>query len=147
MLPLPGVIERHPEAYSISIARYAKGKYIIAPRDSRDGFMGPAGLCARDLNLKYVNRSSGYTASPSQVRKFEALYHACATPSFDRWLQGYPIRTNDLVDILTPVIIQVVNDSGLRAVHYTRGEKVISRQMLGDEADARRLYAAASMEI
>lgn len=61
-----------PGIYLVHRAKYAKGKYIIRPLDSRDGFKGRSNWAIDDLRLHYVNRSHGYTASPAQVRKFIA---------------------------------------------------------------------------
>ncbi len=71
---LPAIASRHPEAYAIIIAPYAKGKYVIRPLDSRDGWKGTASHACDELNLKYVHRSRGYTASPGQAKRFEDIY-------------------------------------------------------------------------
>jgi len=71
---LPAIVNRNPTAYTIHPARYAKGKYVIQPLDSRDGWKGDASYACDELNLKYVHRSHGYTASPAQAERFQALY-------------------------------------------------------------------------
>jgi hypothetical protein len=86
---LPDINERHPEAYTIHAARYAKGKYVIFTLDREEDYRGLAGGIAQAMNLKWVNRSHGYTASPTQVRKFEDAYHEMATPPFEKWRDGY----------------------------------------------------------
>lgn len=77
---MPRVDSRHPAAYIITPALYARGKYVIRPLDSVAGYKGLAGRLADELRLKWVNRSRGYTASAAQVRKFEDGY--------ERWLAG-----------------------------------------------------------
>lgn len=70
----PEIVNRNPTAYTIRRAQYAKGKYVIQPLDSRDGWKGDASYACDELNLKYVHRSHGYTASPAQAERFQALY-------------------------------------------------------------------------
>lgn len=61
-------------AYEIYPARYAKGQMVIRPLDSSDGYKGRASYLCDALNMKWVNRSRGYHASPTKVRRFERLF-------------------------------------------------------------------------
>ena len=62
--------------YTISPAPYAKGKLIARPADSVSGFKGRASFLIEALGGKYVNRSRGYTMSPTAVEKLAALSKA-----------------------------------------------------------------------
>jgi len=63
--------------YSISLARYAKGKLIVSPTRDGTGYKTRAARLIGDgLNCRWVHRGSGYVASPTQVKKFEKLYAA-----------------------------------------------------------------------
>lgn len=62
--------------YSITPARYAKGKLIIRTT-SNGGYKSRACRLAGDgLNLPYSHRSGGYTASQGQADRFERLFQA-----------------------------------------------------------------------
>lgn len=76
MTALPDFPNPYPNAFLIGMARYAKGKYVVRPTDSRDGFKGPASYAADTVKAKWVNRSGGYTMSPAQVKRFIAAYEA-----------------------------------------------------------------------
>jgi len=73
-------------AYRITDARYAKGKKVIQPLDSREGMKGRASWLAEAVGGRWVHRSKGYTVSPAAAEKFEKLYAA----SFDGGL-GRPV--------------------------------------------------------
>ena len=56
--------------YTISPARYAKGKVIVkAP--GKGGFKTNVGSIAEESGGKYTNRERGYVMSPTQAKKFE----------------------------------------------------------------------------
>ncbi len=61
--------------YSISEARYAKGKMVIHCPSS-DGYKTHAGYLAEQVGGRYVGRSRGYHVSAKQAAKFERLYAA-----------------------------------------------------------------------
>jgi hypothetical protein len=60
--------------YTVFPAHYSKGNFIIRPTDSAGGFKSRASYLCDKLNMRWVNRSRGYVASPSKLRKFEKLY-------------------------------------------------------------------------
>jgi len=61
------------EAYTITPARYAKGKMVIhAP--STDGYKTRAARLAEYVGGRYVGRSNGYVVSSSAAKRFEALF-------------------------------------------------------------------------
>jgi hypothetical protein len=64
------------KSFLIIDARYAKGKMIIQPLDSKDGYKGRASYLAEALNGKWVHRSGGYTVSPAAADKFLKLFKA-----------------------------------------------------------------------
>ena len=63
-------------SYLIGDARYAEGKKVIQPKDSRDGFKGRASYLAEALGGRWVHRSHGYVISPAAAQKFEKLFEA-----------------------------------------------------------------------
>lgn len=71
---LPDFTNPYPTAFSVGRAQYAKGKYVVRPLDSRDGFKGPASYAADEIKAKWVHRSRGYTMSPAQLRRFVSAY-------------------------------------------------------------------------
>lgn len=62
--------------YTITPARYAKGKMIIRPTPDGTGYKNRAARLAeaRGIGGRYVGRSGGYTVSPTAASKFERLY-------------------------------------------------------------------------
>lgn len=76
MNAMPEIVNRHPQAYHIGAAKYAKGKYVVQTYDASYGFKGPASRAADTVNAKWVNRSNGYSMSPAQVRRFQDAYEA-----------------------------------------------------------------------
>lgn len=63
-------------SYLIGNARYAEGKKVVQPKDSRDGFKGRASYLAEALGGRWVHRSHGYVMSPAAAEKFEKLFAA-----------------------------------------------------------------------
>lgn len=72
------VVKRNPKEpdYMITPARYAKGKMIIRPTSDGSGYKTRAARLAeaKGIGGRWVNRSGGYTVSPTAARKFEKLY-------------------------------------------------------------------------
>ncbi len=62
--------------YSVSPARYAKGKMVVRPLDSRDGMKGCSSYLIEALGGRYVGRSHGYHMSPAAVAKLDKLSQA-----------------------------------------------------------------------
>lgn len=62
--------------YTITPARYAKGKMVIRPTSDGTGFKTRAACLAgaKGIGGKWVHRSGGYTVSPSAAALFERLY-------------------------------------------------------------------------
>lgn len=62
--------------YTITPARYAKGKMIIRPKSDGSGFKTRAARLAeaKGIGGRWVHRSGGYTVSPAAARRFEKLY-------------------------------------------------------------------------
>jgi len=54
--------------FSVSSARYAKGKLAVRPNDGKDGFKGNADRVAEFYGGKFSNRDRAYIMSPSSVR-------------------------------------------------------------------------------
>lgn len=63
-------------SYQIGDARYAEGKKVIAPQDSRDGLKGRASYLAEALGGKWTHRCHGYVISPAGAEKFKTLFEA-----------------------------------------------------------------------
>lgn len=63
------------DSYSITPARYAKGKLVVKC-PSPDGFKTRAAclVAAMGKSVRYVGRSGGYVVSPVQAARFERLY-------------------------------------------------------------------------
>lgn len=62
--------------YTITPARYAKGKMVIRPTSNGTGFKTRAARLAeaKGIGGKWVHRSGGYNVSPSAAKRFEKLY-------------------------------------------------------------------------
>lgn len=66
---------RRLRGYSVSDARYAKGKKIVRC-PSNDGWKTRAARLAEQLCSHYTGREHGYVMSPTRARKFIELYAA-----------------------------------------------------------------------
>lgn len=62
--------------YTISEARYAKGKMVIRPNDDAGIYKGRSAYLADAIGGRWVNRSRGYVVSAAAANKFEILYAA-----------------------------------------------------------------------
>jgi hypothetical protein len=63
------------QAYSITDARYAKGKKVVRT-PSNTGYKTRAAYLVEALGGRWVNRGGGYVVSPAAADKFERLYRA-----------------------------------------------------------------------
>lgn len=61
-------------AFQITSARYAKGKRLIRPMDSRDGMKGRSSYLANNLGGRWSNREKGYILSIAAADKFLILF-------------------------------------------------------------------------
>jgi hypothetical protein len=61
-------------SYTTMPAPYSKGNFVVRPTDSCDSYKGRASYLCEALNMRWVHRSQGYTASPSKLRRFEHLH-------------------------------------------------------------------------
>lgn len=62
--------------FTVSPARYAKGKMLVRVHDSHDGLKGRASYLCDALNARYTHREGGYILSPAAAEKLIALYDA-----------------------------------------------------------------------
>lgn len=60
--------------FTITDARYAKGKKVIHVHDSKGGMKGRASWLAEAVGGRWVGRSNGYTVSPAQAERFLKLH-------------------------------------------------------------------------
>jgi hypothetical protein len=84
--------------YTISPARYAKGKVVVCC-PSTDGYKTRAAYLAtaKGIGGKYVGRSGGYTMSPSAAKKFKRLYEE----GWNAYADGRLIPPRDALPLLS----------------------------------------------
>lgn len=63
-------------SYTITDARYAKGKKVIQTVSDGSGLKTRAAYLAESLGGRWAGRSKGYVVSPAAAQKFETLFAA-----------------------------------------------------------------------
>jgi hypothetical protein len=67
-------VENNMTAFSVSDARYSKGRKVLRVFDNTEGMKGRCAFLAEALGGKWVHRSKGYSMSAAAVLKFNILY-------------------------------------------------------------------------
>lgn len=56
--------------------RRPAGKFVLAPRDSLEGFKGRASYLAENLGGRWSHQAGGYVLSPTAAHDFKTLFAA-----------------------------------------------------------------------